>query len=1276
MVGKKSMTSCSDIPKRVIPELALANRPKRNISPKNLDNDTGLSWREERDLHRALYASLLESRRISREDEGGMTPSGIQDQDSRQSVSSRSSMPCQFDDGGSVSQDSFRSMASTAEEKKQIKAPLQKKIHAQRKFAQGSLPPTPSTTPLKPKFKTSPVKVFPQRPRTEDFLTYLCFRGTNILPAFLDLANPTARVESCPGELSQADTHSRMTRESSPTSSSTSMSQNGDSVDLPVLTPHSQTPTRRAARASAGTPETARGFAGLRSSVSKKSPSLSKTPLPKGRRFSGSTGQGRYSNGFYPPPPKLALAVGMKKSCGRAGVSDRLALKKKAMATLAAVRHSPKKPLVKKSPVSRRALSDSSLPRSQSVTRSKSASGILSQNKISRVSKIESTDQNGKGSSLRRSELGRVREKESATKRKSTSEHEEKFTGTTPPKKLKLRTSKRVKELIKKRDKVEGFSVEKKRIYAIEKDFHPLKKYATKPFSRTVRSKGPVTRASTHIRKALASAKKMASKKLKLLKQSCQNTEMPRLVSEREQQHQEKLTRLIKRKRTGIKKTHSSSTDNNLFRYQTIVSSLEGFKKEERRRSEGERVFKVELFPQPGDPAAIISCPVFYPTEEEFRDPFGYIQSIQATAEHYGMCKIVPPNSWKMESKVNEEVRFTSQIQYIHKLHHRWGPAAIKIECIKRRFEAASSEKFQLPHIGGTELDLVRLHKVIRSFGGVQNVIEKKKWVRVADTLKIPRQSQDRVTKLYDAYCKYLVPFDTLTQEEVQKLEQSVIADRMKQEKSKTLSETCTSRGRSQTMGAFSRTARNIQIMYGSDVQASPEQIEVDYWKLVEERTSHIAVQCCKLDTSIYSSMFPIKRDNPYSRHPWNLHNFVQVRSNLLHHLGLVADVTVPTLHVKMLYSTDCWSADNHYLPYIQYHHQGSDLIWYAVPEKEEDQFKSALREEVGSLLRNGGKWLPMDSVMVPPKLLLDKNVSLSRCVQHAGEFVVVFSKAYTANFSCGLALSESINFATQDWIPHGFQAALDLCASQDPEQFSMDAMLVFLARDPASSKSCLPLILPYLEQVVKKELEQRQQLIEAGLKSSERIQPKVTKTGHKTDILEEIHICDVSGKICYLSMVLNDAENSAFCLEQGLTHIQKKRNLKNCKLMYRFTETELKNLVRETKEKVGARDSKDFSKELRESTRELRESTREIRESVRETRESRASKEFTRDTRETREFKETNRETKESSRESRESRESKEILETACSNSPTSPKKKSLRKSESYLKPSVVEKT
>ena len=48
------------------------------------------------------------------------------------------------------------------------------KIHAQRKFAQGSLPSTPNTTPNKAKM--SPL-CLPKRAKTEDFLTFLCLRG-------------------------------------------------------------------------------------------------------------------------------------------------------------------------------------------------------------------------------------------------------------------------------------------------------------------------------------------------------------------------------------------------------------------------------------------------------------------------------------------------------------------------------------------------------------------------------------------------------------------------------------------------------------------------------------------------------------------------------------------------------------------------------------------------------------------------------------------------------------------------------------------------------------------------------------------------------------------------------------------------------------------------------------------------------------------------------------------------------------------------------------------
>lgn len=71
------------------------------------------------------------------------------------------------------------------------------KIQAQRKFAQGQQPPSSAyltynltsgnETPVKEKSQER--ELLPMRPNTEDFLTFLCFRGTNSLPKELDFQN-------------------------------------------------------------------------------------------------------------------------------------------------------------------------------------------------------------------------------------------------------------------------------------------------------------------------------------------------------------------------------------------------------------------------------------------------------------------------------------------------------------------------------------------------------------------------------------------------------------------------------------------------------------------------------------------------------------------------------------------------------------------------------------------------------------------------------------------------------------------------------------------------------------------------------------------------------------------------------------------------------------------------------------------------------------------------------------------------------------------------------
>lgn len=187
---------------------------------------------------------------------------------------------------------------------------------------------------------------------------------------------------------------------------------------------------------------------------------------------------------------------------------------------------------------------------------------------------------------------------------------------------------------------------------------------------------------------------------------------------------------------------------------------------------------------QPAKLGVMSEAPIFRPTEKEFADPIEYIERITPIASRYGICRIIPPESFtkQAECRVSDEMRFTAYNQYVHKMLHRWGPSAKEFSAIKK-YLATQSIIFQRPPlIAGIEVDLPRLYHTVQELGGLKEVIEKKKWVKVAEDMCIPKSAHDRVTKLDDIYCKYLLPYDTLSPSERQKLFDEVEADWAKRE--------------------------------------------------------------------------------------------------------------------------------------------------------------------------------------------------------------------------------------------------------------------------------------------------------------------------------------------------------------------------------------------------------------------------------------------------------------------------------------------------------------
>lgn len=266
---------------------------------------------------------------------------------------------------------------------------------------------------------------------------------------------------------------------------------------------------------------------------------------------------------------------------------------------------------------------------------------------------------------------------------------------------------------------------------------------------------------------------------------------------------------------------------------------------------------------------------------------------------------------------------------------------------------------------------------------------------------------------------------------------------------------------------------------------------------------------------------------------------------------------------------TFCWHNEDNYLYSINYHHRGAPKQWYGVPGNKEaaDGLEKVFKSYLSMKMRDVPDLLHHITTMFSPRLLQNAEVPVYRLLQHEGEFVITFPRAFHGGFSMGPNVGEAVNFATHDWIHFGSDANERYRSFARPAVFSHDRLTFTLANHLTEQKNYAycRLLLQELERVTTEELKLRKALLDSGVRD---VSKAITLPPNRLDQLDERsaayddkRLCHACKHICFFSAVACECSQSKVsCLRHS--HYMCRCPPKKKYFMIWSTEDELKTTL------------------------------------------------------------------------------------------------------------------
>ncbi|WOG81627.1 hypothetical protein DCAR_0100778 [Daucus carota subsp. sativus] len=380
----------------------------------------------------------------------------------------------------------------------------------------------------------------------------------------------------------------------------------------------------------------------------------------------------------------------------------------------------------------------------------------------------------------------------------------------------------------------------------------------------------------------------------------------------------------------------------------------------------------------------IDEAPVFHPSTEEFQDTLGYIAKIRPIAEAYGICRIVPPPSWNP-------------------------PCPLKDKSVWEN--AKFSTRIQ-------QVDLLQNREPMRKKRSRKR--KRRSLFGMGNKRKRPNSEASESNMASDPEEKFgFQSGSDFTFEDFEKYSANFKECYFKLKDEDIIDENVT--------GTKKKWEPSI------------EDIEGEYWRIIEQPTDEVEIS---------PSATELESDQ-YLSSGWNLNNFARLPGSILCLESCdISGVLVPWLYVGMCFSSFCWHVEDHHLYSLNYLHWGDPKIWYGIPGTHASALEAAMRKHLPDLFDEQPGLLHELVTQLSPSVLKSEGVPVYRVVQHSGEFVLTFPRAYHAGFNCGFNCAEAVNVAPIDWLEHG-QCAVELYSEQHRKtSLSHDKLLLESARE------------------------------------------------------------------------------------------------------------------------------------------------------------------------------------------------------------------------------------